>query len=260
MGKNDGEKGLNNNLNAVVIMAKSPIPNQVKTRMIRWLDPSTVSSLYYNFLLDKIEQVKNIEAHIFIAYTPENSADFFRSIIPPGFTLINQVGPDLGERLVNISKYLFSLGFKKVAILDSDTPNLPPEYIQEGFTLLNKSDVVLGPCEDGGYYLIGLKTNQPQLFDGIPWSTSKVTELTIKKAQRSGLIVCLLEKWYDIDTVEDLKRLKYDLDTTSENQNSSFFCENTYRAIAKWMFNFHSSIFISEPLISLCRSKYCHPA
>jgi rSAM/selenodomain-associated transferase 1 len=227
-----------NHLNAVVIMAKSPLPNKVKTRLIQWLDPSTVSSLYYNFLLDKIEQVKNIEAHIFIAYTPENAADFFRTIIPPGFTLINQVGLDLGERLVNISKCLFNVGFKKVAILDSDTPNLPPEYIQKGFTLLNKSDVVLGPCEDGGYYLIGLKANQPQLFNGIPWSTPKVMELTIEKAQSSGLTICLLEKWYDIDTVDDLKRLRYDLDTTSENQKTSFFCEKTYRAISRLDINF----------------------
>ncbi len=197
------------------------------------IDYGNSLSKIYSKLGDKIEQVKNVKAHAFIAYAPENAADFFRSIVPAGFTLINQVGTDLGERLANISKSLFSLGFKKVAILDSDTPNLPPEYIQDGFTQLNKSDVVLGPCEDGGYYLIGLRANQPQLFTGIPWSTPGVTELTIKMAQSSGLTIYLLEKWYDIDTLEDLKRLKYDLDTTSEKQKSSFFCENTYRAISR---------------------------
>ena len=233
MGKNDGEKGLINHTNAIVIMAKSPLPNQVKTRMIPALDPSTASSLYHNFLLDKIEQVENIDAHPFIAYTPENGADFFRSIIPPGFTLINQVGSDLGERLTNISNHLFRQGFKKISILDSDTPNLPPEYIQKGFERLDESDVILGPCEDGGYYLIGLRANHPQLFIGIPWSTPGVTELTIRKAQTSGLTICLLEKWYDIDTLEDLKHLKYDLETTSNNRKSSFFCKNTYRAISR---------------------------
>lgn len=214
-------------------MAKAPLPAQVKTRMIPSLDPLTVSNLYYNFLLDKIEQVKNIKAQAFIAYTPETEFDFFRSIAPPGFDLINQVGSDLGERLANISRSLFGHGFKKVLILDSDTPNLPVEYIEKGLEQLDNSDVVIGPCEDGGYYLIGLRASQPHLFRDIPWSTSRVTELTVNKAQSSGLIVSLLEKWYDIDTPEDLKRLKNEMELPSNNRKNSFSCENTCSAISK---------------------------
>jgi rSAM/selenodomain-associated transferase 1 len=212
---------------AIVIMAKAPIPGLVKTRMTPWLDPMVVSSLYHNFLLDKIEQVKNIGVQAFIAYTPETGLAFFRSIIPPGFDLINQVGADLGERLADISKSLFGQGFEKVLILDSDTPNLPVEYIQKGLDQLDKSDVILGPCEDGGYYLIGLRECQPLLFQDIPWSTSRVTEFTVKKAQSRDLSVFLLEKWYDIDTIDDLLHLKLDLDSYSLNQKG-FFCKNTY--------------------------------
>jgi rSAM/selenodomain-associated transferase 1 len=218
---------------AIVIMAKAPLPDQVKTRMIPSLDPWTVSNLYHNFLLDKIEQVKNVEAQAFIAYTPETEFDFFRSIVPPGFNLINQVGADLGERLANISKRLFVLGFKKVLILDSDTPNLPVEYIKKGLEQLDNNDVVIGPCEDGGYYMIGLKADQPHLFRDIPWSTSRVTELTMNKAQSSGLIVSILAKWYDIDTLEDLLRLKNEMDLLSNNRKTSFLCENTRNAISK---------------------------
>ncbi len=219
----------NMNMYAVVIMAKAPAPNEVKTRLIPPLKAEEASNLYHNFLLDKIEQVKSIEASRFISYTPETSEAFFRSIIPSGFSLINQEGADLGERLVNVSNGLFAQGAEKVVILDSDTPNLPSDHIREALSRLDEVDVVLGPCEDGGYYLIGMRSFMPELFIGIPWSTSRVSELTIMKAHEAGLTISLLHGWYDIDTAIDLKRLKKDQDSPSEK---CFFCENTFRTLS----------------------------
>jgi len=95
-------------------MAKAPVPNEVKTRLTPPLKPEEASYLYQNFLLDKIEQVKSIEASRFISYTPDTSEAFFRSIMPPGFSLINQVGADLGERLVNVSNGLFAEARKRL--------------------------------------------------------------------------------------------------------------------------------------------------
>lgn len=219
-------------MNVIVVMAKAPLPNEVKTRLIPPLTPEIASNLYQSFLLDKIEQVKSIRGvHRFIAYTPATAEVFFQKIVPLGFTLIRQTGANLGERLANISKRLFNERFKKVIILDSDTPHLPPEYIREGLSRLDSVDVVLGPCEDGGYYLIGTKSNQPFLFKEIPWSTKGVTELTVKKAQSFDLTVHLLDKWYDVDTVEDLQRLKRYL--ASENSKGVFICENTYHVISR---------------------------
>jgi hypothetical protein len=214
------------NFNAAVIMAKAPVPNEVKTRLFPHIEPEAASLLYHNFLLDKIEQVKSIDAHRFLAYTPQTSETFFRSIMPPGFSLISQVGADLGERLANVSKRLFAQGAKKVLMLDSDTPNLPMDYIREGLSRLDDVDVVIGPCEDGGYYLIGTRSWVPDLFQGIPWSTSEVADLTIKKAQSLNLSVSLLDRWYDVDTVFDLERLKSDFLLPDKK---CFFCENTYR-------------------------------
>lgn len=214
------------NLNAVVIMAKAPVPNEVKTRLIPPFEPETAALLYYAFLLDKIKQVNTIDACRFVAYTPQTSGSFFRSIIPPGFSLISQVGEDLGDRLANVSKILFESGAKKVLMLDSDTPNLPPDLIRDGISRLDDVDVVVGPCEDGGYYLIGMRSWVPELFHGIPWSTSEVAEMTVKKAQSLDLAVWLLDKWYDVDTMIDLERLKRDLQPPDK---TCFFCENTYR-------------------------------
>ena len=217
-------------MNAIAIMAKAPIPNKVKTRLTPPLSPFEASRLYHSFLLDKIEQVKSIEeACPFMAYTPESSEYFFRNIIPPGFSLINQAGKDLGERLANISHELFAKGAGKVVLLDSDTPNLPVDNIRNGLSRLNEADVVLGPCEDGGYYLIGMKAFIPEIFCGIPWSTALVTEFTLKKVHDLGLTVSILPVWYDVDTGKDLRRLMRDLESLS---NNCFFCKNTHSILS----------------------------
>jgi len=215
---------------AIAIMAKAPFPNNVKTRLIPPLTPFEASNLYHSFLLDKIEQVKRIEeARPFMAYTPGSSDSFFRNIIPTGFSLIIQAGNDLGERLTKVSQELFALDAEKVIMLDSDTPNLPIDHIREGLLRLDEVDVVLGPCEDGGYYLIGMRAFIPEIFSGIPWSTALVTELTMKKVRELGLTISILPVWYDVDTEKDLKQLIRDIELPS---NNCFFCENTHRALS----------------------------
>jgi rSAM/selenodomain-associated transferase 1 len=219
-----------NKICALAIMAKAPIPNKVKTRLTPPLTPFEASSLYHSFLLDKINQVKSIEeARIFMAFAPGSYESFFKSIVPPGSFLINQKGKDLGERLTNVSMELFTKGADKILLLDSDTPNLPVDHIREGLLRLDESDVVLGPCEDGGYYLIGMRTFIPEIFREIPWSTPLVTERTLKKVHELGLTVSVLASWYDVDTEKDLRRLIRDIELPS---NNCFFCENTYRVLS----------------------------
>jgi uncharacterized protein len=219
-------------MDAIVVMAKAPQPGTVKTRLSPPLDPCEASFLYSQFLLDKIEQLKRIRGpRRYIAYTPDTARTFFASITPDDFDLIPQAGRDLGERMAGIARAFFSEGFDKLLIIDSDTPNLPPRYIREGLHRLDHADVVIGPCDDGGYYLIGTRRNMPELFSGIPWSTSAVAGMTAATAVRLGVTVSLLEWWYDIDTAGDLLRLKADLD--SPRNRNGFFCAHTYRALNK---------------------------
>jgi rSAM/selenodomain-associated transferase 1 len=216
-------------ISAIVIMAKAPTPNEVKTRLIPHLKPEMAALLYHNFLLDKIEQVKSVEkAKFFIAYMPDNSESYFKKIAPD-FDLILQIGNDLGDRLGYVSNKLFNKGFKKVVILDSDTPNLPTEYIRKAIAGLRNSDIIIGPCEDGGYYLIGLKSPTTDIFKNIPWSTSNVANVTVKRAKEIGLKSSSLKYWYDIDTIDDLKRLKKDLDGSEKKK----FSENTCNFLSK---------------------------
>jgi rSAM/selenodomain-associated transferase 1 len=221
-------------MNAIVVMARKPEPNKVKTRMTPQLEPAIAVELYHAFLLDKIDQISEIqEADHFIAYTPISSLPFFLKISPPDFSLIPQQGTDLGQRLDNVCEYLFNKEFKKVIIIDSDSPNLPTEYLVSGIHELDNADIVIGPCEDGGYYLIGLKERTSVIFQDIPWSTSKVAEITIEKAKSLGKDVLKLQDWYDVDTVEDLIRLKVDLSSMNKDLQDQYRCKNTVNMIKK---------------------------
>jgi rSAM/selenodomain-associated transferase 1 len=221
-------------MDAIVIMAREPKPNQVKTRLIPQLDPETAAKLYYNFLLDRIDQVDEIKGpRPFVAFTPESAKAFFNTLVPPEFNLIPQTGADLGERLTNVSIRLFDHGFKKVVIMDSDSPNLPSKFIREAFERLDSEEVVIGSCEDGGYYLIGLKESMPSLFKDIPWSTPRVTEVTKERASKQGVAISMLDKWYDVDTNKDLLQLKRDLDSDFKEEKGAFFCKNTYQFLSQ---------------------------
>jgi hypothetical protein len=103
--------------------------------------------------------------------------------------------------------------------VDSDTPTLPTAYVVQAIDLLQHhgTDVVLGPTEDGGYYLIGLKQPCRSLFDGIPWSGPSVLTETLHRASRRRLRVTLLPAWFDVDTADDLRRLRRDLAAGDNN-------------------------------------------
>jgi rSAM/selenodomain-associated transferase 1 len=221
-------------MKAIVIMAKEPRPGLVKTRMVSDLDPTAVSKLYLGFLMDRIEQVREI-SHVdhYIAYTPESTEGFFKKLAPSEFLLIPQDGEDLGERLSNISERLFKEGYRNIVIMDSDSPNLPSRLITSSLDVLEEGDIVLGPCEDGGYYLVGLNHQIPEIFRDIPWSTSEVVAVTKERANSEGKSIKFLEKWYDVDTREDLIRLKEDLDNFSKDPKDMFFCQNTYNIISE---------------------------
>ena len=99
--------------------------------------------------------------------------------------------------------------------MDSDRPTLPMIYVSEAVTTLEAraADVVLGPSEDGGYYLVGLNAPAPPLFEGVPWSTERVLDVTLDKAEMLGLRVHLLAAWFDVDTEADLNRLRCSLES-----------------------------------------------
>lgn len=195
---------------AVFIMAKAPRPGAVKTRLCPPLSDAEAAELYRCFLLDKIAQVRSLkQATPAIAYAPAEERRVFESLAP-GFNLIPQRGPDLGARLADGFEAFLPSGRGAALAVDSDTPTLPVAFLQQAVDLLRSPslDVVLGPTEDGGYYLIGLREPHPELFEAIRWSTPEVMPETLRRAEARGLRVGLLPTWYDVDTPGDLERLR----------------------------------------------------
>jgi uncharacterized protein len=217
---------------AITIMAKSPRPGQVKTRLTPPLSPVDAAELYRCFLLDKIEQVGALAGAIpSVAYTPAEDRSVFEALAP-GFLLLAQRGPDLGARLANSFAHLFAAGHAAAFAIDSDTPTLPNAHLEQAMALIATPgiDVVLGPSEDGGYYLIGLRALYRELFEDMPWSTSQVVPETRRRAEAKGLKVATLPPWFDIDTPEDLKRLQASLAGPPGNaprHTRRFFMERT---------------------------------
>ena len=200
-------------------MAKAPEPGQVKTRLCPPLSAQDAARLYRSFLMDKIAQVRGVSgAEPVVAYAPEGAAALFAGLAPD-FQLVPQGDGDLSARLVAVFGRLFAVGFGAVVVTDSDTPTLPSPCLERAVASMTSGehDLVLGPSQDGGYYLIGLRGLHHALFAGMPWSTPVVLEETLERARALGLEVALLEPWYDVDTGADLARLVSDLDGGGED-------------------------------------------
>jgi rSAM/selenodomain-associated transferase 1 len=200
--------------NALLIMAKRPMPGRTKTRLVPPLSPLQAAMLYECFLRDTIDlarQVPNIQP--VLAHLPSGEQAYF-SQLASDFEYYPQQGPDLGARLDNGLTHYLSLGYRRVAAVNSDGPTLPLAYLIAAFEELGKeADVVLGPTDDGGYYLIGLKRPAPRLLREVRMSTPHVTTATLALAAEEGLEVALLPSWYDVDDAGSLARLKTELAT-----------------------------------------------
>ena len=225
-------------------MLKIPVAGQVKTRLAAHIGKEDATKLYRCFIHDtfsRISLLKNID--IIAAYTPQNLISRAKRLAPSGAIIIPQKGRDLGERLRNIFSHLFSIGYKKIAIIGADSPDLPIEYIEKSFLLLKgKTGLVLGPAEDGGYYIIAM-SNPPtppllkggeggfagEIFKDIPWSTGTVFKETIEKAKRAGLKSAILPKWYDVDEINSLKKLRNNLRSISPATKTGKLLEKIFK-------------------------------
>jgi rSAM/selenodomain-associated transferase 1 len=197
---------------ALAVMAKRPVAGKTKTRLRTALSAKQAAKLYEAMLRDTVQLALQLEqAQLAIAVTPPEAASFIRPLCPADTLFIPAAGLDLGECLEYALSTLALEGYSKVLALNSDGPSLPLSYLRQAVEGLDRADVVLGPSEDGGYYLIGLRSPQPLLFEGISWSTARVAEQTLARARELGLVVALLPPWYDVDRVADLEKLREEM-------------------------------------------------
>lgn len=196
---------------ALAIMARYPEKGKIKTRLARSIGDDATLHLYQAFLCDLAQRFANWTCDLHWAYAPTeyDFAAFIATLVPEyaeRMSVFPQQGPDLGSRLHQVFRTLWMRQFHGIIVIGSDSPQISRAIILEAQRALETTDVVLGPAEDGGYYLIGM--HQPHdVFSGIPMSTEVVLERTIEKAEKQQLSVYLLEPLFDVDEQPDLIQL-----------------------------------------------------
>lgn len=192
---------------AVLLMCKMPVPGQCKTRMKPGLNDEECAALQEALIYDIVGMLNILPFPFFIAFTPFNSGEYFKPLSACGGCFPQAEG-DLGNRMEKAAEYVLKKGYAKVIIIGSDSPGLQPSVIIEACEELSVSDVCIGPCEDGGYYLIGMKGLWKELFEGVSWGTEVVFQQTMDIIKRIGCKSSLLPMGYDLDRWEDLIRFK----------------------------------------------------
>jgi rSAM/selenodomain-associated transferase 1 len=185
------------------IFAKEPVAGKVKTRLVPPLSAGEAAELYNISLRETVARMT--EAGFCPAIFFSGRRSFFQRNFS-GLPLFPQGEGDLGERMERAFGRQLKRGFRKMVIIGTDSPDLPPGIIKKAFASLDTEEVVVSPARDGGYVLIGESCHHPELFFGIPWSTGEVLAMTRHRARQKGLRYLELEGWEDIDDAASLER------------------------------------------------------
>ncbi len=196
---------------ALITFVKAPVQGTVKTRLQKDLPKEQVVEIYKSFIIEILSKFSRLTyADRFLGCAPSKDHDFLKEVsFNYNLGTFNQRGTDLGKRIVNAFRDHFKKGYSSIVLIGSDSPTIPKEYIKKAFSELDKSDIVLGPCCDGGLYLIGAKNRiEPRTFSNIPWDTSEVLNLVLEKLDKLNISFSLLPFWYDVDEIDDLRFLR----------------------------------------------------
>lgn len=200
---------------ALVVMAKVPSAGRVKTRLVPPLTHAQAAEMGACLLRDTLAKAqlvaqKNNAVAVWCYAPPDVAPETLAEFAPAGFAhYLPQRGATLGARLKHAVADIYALGYETVCFIGADSPTVPEEFLASALAQLQNGGerVVIGPAEDGGYYLIGFRGQQVQLFDGIAWSTDAVFRQTLVRAEALRLPVNLLPVWYDVDNADGLRRL-----------------------------------------------------
>lgn len=185
----------------LIIFVKNKIPGKVKTRLAAGIGPEKAMEVYEQLLDHTHKATRCLGCDKIVYFTEKIEED---SLWGDGnYQLSLQTGPELGQRMFNAFNAQFAQGAEKVCIIGSDTFEISDAILKEAFKALEKKDVVIGPAKDGGYYLLGMKELQPELFHNKPWSTESVCSQTIEDLKQLNLTYSLLPVLNDIDHKED---------------------------------------------------------
>jgi rSAM/selenodomain-associated transferase 1 len=203
----------------LAIVAKYPRPGQVKTRLGASIGYMEAATLYRAFLADLAARFTRSaeEQGYSLRWACAPGSGRLQEIVGMDATVHMQRGVDFADRLYHLAVDMEAIGAQRLVILGSDSPHLAESQVQEAFLAIEPGQVVLGPAEDGGYYLIGFDftAGVPDFFRGIEMSTPRVLEETVARASALNFSVCLLSATFDVDGIDDLERLALKLEGTA---------------------------------------------
>ena len=220
----------NSKSNCVLFFVKYPERGQVKSRLATEFDERITIKLYRSFVEDLLLMLTNMNHPIMICYSPPDAFDKFRTWLGAQHQYVPQRGSSLGNRMENGFLAAFTAGYEHVIIIGSDSPDLPSHLIATAFQKLKEHDVVIGPCPDGGYYILGFSKLSyfPSVFRDIKWSTEEVFSSTLKKLREGKLDVHVMPTWSDVDTLDDLYELFI------RNKDKEFNTSGTMSLLSKY--------------------------
>jgi len=199
----------------LLVFCRAPEPGAVKTRLAAALGDAAATAFYEASLRDVVAVAARERAHVELWHVDTQAAPAY---FAREFSLLArraQAHGDLGERMADAFERSFADGAERVAILGSDVPTLPESHLNAAFDALHEARNIIGPCADGGYYLIGLEASSwpaaRVLFRDIEWSREDVLARTLASAERHGIRLDVLPGWYDVDEVADLDRARADV-------------------------------------------------
>jgi uncharacterized protein len=195
----------------IIIMAKVPIAGTVKTRLQPFFTPDESAEIATVFLQDSLDKAHSASKNVILAYSPNDGENQLRKLVNPQTSLLQQIGDDLGERIISTFESIFKPDIESVLMIGTDSPTMPISILKAAFESLEKYDSVIGKTLDGGFYLIGFTNLNPDLipaiFDQVEWSTPKAHSQTVANIDSLGLSLHNLPILYDVDTPEDILKL-----------------------------------------------------
>jgi rSAM/selenodomain-associated transferase 1 len=219
---------------AVAIFAKAPVPGRVKTRLTPPLTPDEAARVARASLLATLRRFVPAAEATFALFLEGTADHTIRALAAGlGVGIFPQSEGDLGSRLRAAFGFLRMRGADVTVALGSDSPTLDPLRLSEAIEALQRHDLVIGPAEDGGYYLIGMRGDHGAVFEGIPWSTPEVTPSTLDRAERLELSTCVLPEWYDVDDPATLLRAVED--SKEMGLSLGLDLEELRRRLAPWV-------------------------
>ena len=196
---------------ALAIFTRTPVLGRVKTRLQAELGAAGALAVHRRLAEETFVRMANCTADISLWVT-EHSDETQDWHEQTGWPVHLQRGSDLGERMHHVLDHLLSAGAERACLIGTDCPTLDAAYVANGFAALRRGDVVVGPAEDGGYGLIGVRRSLPELFDDMPWGTDAVLKETRSRCEARGLSCVYLDVVWDVDEPGDWERYLASLD------------------------------------------------